>query len=243
MTFMKRISLILIFLIACSFVGPVAMGKVPDGNFQAKLVGERVNHDYVGNPAQMYISQWLAGEIFLENGQSRNVQALIYNGFHDELVYRTPDIQYVKLEKERIKGFTLGNDMTGEPLVFEKIRMPDQSPGKPEWIYAQVLHQDALTLYAFRRTISGGKEVLRQGDQAFERRLYKSDTLYFLKLANGQWYSFNRLRGNTLQELFPSHSAQIRNIRRRHQIRMRNNEQELIRFIQLLEPVIADQEL
>lgn len=236
---MNRFSIILISLIffvlpSVSLAGGLSF---PDNVFQVRLVGERVDYSYVGNPAQLFIDQWLAGEVILEDGQRRKVDALMYNGFHDELVYLSGNQEYIKLEKSRLKGFILENHFVNDTLYFEKIQVPSPGAGNTASRYAQVLHQGALSLYASRQIKSAGKEIIHQQNRAFERRLYKPDTSYLLQLPDGRWYSFSKLRRRTLQELFPDKRDQIRSIQRSNQIRMRNNEQELIRLIRLLEPL------
>lgn len=210
-----------------------------DEVFQARLVGEIVDPSYVGIPDQLLESRWLPGEIILSDGQVRAVEALHYNGFHDELVFISESEQLIKLEKMRIAGFILENELMNETLVFEKIKLPSDVTRNSTGVYAQVLYDGELTLYAYRKIDNAGREIVREDNIAYERVIYKPATIYYLKLQGGELLAFNSIRRNTLQRLFPEQSDEIRRLMRSNNIQLRNDELELIRAIKVLETLLV----
>jgi hypothetical protein len=211
-----------------------------DEMYQPRLVGERVPFEYVGNPDQLHLRSWFPGEIMLVDGQTRKVSALRYNAFRDELVWLSDNDQLVRIEKNRIEGFRIFNSLSGDTLHFEKLQVRVPLRREPITIFAEVLRDGDVSVYVYRNIKSGGREVIRDGNTAFERRVYADDYVYYLVFPDNEMVSFRNLRRNSLLRAFPDNRREIRQALRQHFFSFRFSEEALVRTIDVLEPVLLE---
>ena len=239
----------ILILIGCLFLGSHALAaptiqddtflsRTHDEIYQPRLVGERVSFEYVGNPDQLHLRSWFPGEIMLIDGQTRKVDALRYNAFRDELVWLSDKEQLVRIEKNRIEGFRIFNTLSGDTLHFEKIQVRVPLRREPVTIFAEVLREGDVSVYVYRNIRSGGREIIRDGNVAFQRRVYTDDYVYYLMFPGEEMVSFRKLRRNSLLRAFPENRREIRQALRPYIISFRFSEEALVRTVDVLEPVL-----
>jgi hypothetical protein len=173
-----------------------------DSLIEPKLTGDLFQPPNPGSleGSQFFIEDWLNGDVYLTNKNIVRNKVLKYNGFLDRLICLTPvNYQQVNLDKDQIEGFCL-NDKSGVTYCFKKIPIKDDLSPDSLSVFAEVLSQSRISLFAYRKVINKGYEVTSNGHYS---DIYKAQPLYLFGFENGKTIGFKRCNKHDVMMLFP----------------------------------------
>jgi hypothetical protein len=203
--------------------------------FETKLQGQV----YQGLPGltgeEFFNVKHAVGDIYLENGSIAYDKLIRYNGRIDGLLlYPGNSYQEIILDKFFIKKFSFKNFTDKDTLYFEKLRVIKDFGNDSIQIYGQVLYENKLSLYAYRRYISDQEIIERVGSTQIYKKFYEPSFVYYFKLPNNKTIGFKSFRKRQLYKLFPENKDLMKKLfRERHQRRFRK-EEDLIKIADVL---------
>lgn len=203
-------------------------------DFQPHLSGEVYSPAVIFSGSPHYINAWSIGQVILKTGKAADSCMLRYNGYLDELFWLSPEsYEQVMLDKGLIDGFRLFDAAGKQWIAFEQIEISDPLTGARKTVFAQLLLQDHLSLYAYRYVReTGATASVMQGGQLIQRRVIGPEYQFFLLDENGESQRIQMNRRNFLQ-LLPEKRQELRRELRRNRNRIRN-EQQLVSAVKLL---------
>lgn len=114
--------------------------------------------------SQYYINEWLNGDVTLINGAVARDKKLRYNGLLDEVFWlHEESLQHIKLDRHLISEFCLTLPDSGDSLLFRRIETDALRLSRTGDIFVQVLYDDVISLYAYRRIARRGDVVEKRG--------------------------------------------------------------------------------
>ncbi len=230
-----------ILLICMLLVATEARLQQPDPSrlqdFQPHLAGEVYKPDNIFSGSPFFINAWSIGQVILNSGEIADSCMLRYNGYLDELFWLTHDTyEQVMLDKNLITGFRLFDAASQQWVTFEQIEVNDPLTGAKRKIFAQLLLQDELSLYAYRYVRETGTTTsVMQAGQLVSRRVIGPEYQFFLLNAEGESRRIQMNRRRFLHA-FPEKRKELR----RELRRMRNSirsERQLISAVKLLNTI------
>jgi hypothetical protein len=233
---MRTISLLIGMYLLASNVLPGQQPGDPayeQWNEQA-LAGEVFYPSFSYSGSQYDPEEWSMGSVFLENGESVDKIMLRYNGFLDELILlKTENFQQIKLDKYLIREFHLHKEANPRKLVFRRITVNlPPFPSKSE-IFAELLVDDQISLYAYRRISLLGTIQKKTDKGIFKSHVIGPDHLYFINIpGEGDVYLKNPSRKN-IYAAFPAIKQELRSAFK-HSRGMVSNEGRLVVLVELL---------
>lgn len=204
--------------------------KQLDENYTPKLQGQvyRGLAGMVGS--DFFTPEYLKGDIYLENGEISYDQQLRYNGRIDGLVLTPPNSsKEILLEKYFIKAFCLKKFKGNADIKFEKIKIHNELRNDSSSIFGQVLYQNKLSLYAYRRFDLQDVSDIAEGKQVV-RKLYTPSFTYYFRLPDNTTIGFKSLKKRNLYKVFPANKDLMRKIFREKHLRRFLNEEDLIQL-------------
>jgi hypothetical protein len=185
--------------------------------------------------SEFYIDDWLNGDIYLSNNNIVRDKALKYNGYRDLLIWLTPvNHEQVKLDKDHIEGFCL-NGKSGVKQCFKKIPIKYDLASDSVSVFAEVLYQNRISLFAYRKVTFEGYDVTSTD---YYRDIYMLRTLYLFKLENGKTIGFRRYKKRDIIVLFPDKKQKIIAKLRELKLRHFRTEADLINITKALNEVL-----
>jgi hypothetical protein len=205
-----------------------------DALFQARLSGEVYSSPvlYAGDP--YYLSSWTSGRVLLTTGQEVINVMLRYNGYHDDLYWLTPETyQQVRLDKNLIVSFLLMHPESNRWMKFQKIETRNSITGAPGSFFAEVLADERISLYAYRKIRETGETTSAFiGGRLIARQVIGPDYVYYLQIPGSDLVSIQTNRRSLLR-VFPEKRKEIRRELRKNHIRIRG-ERQLIKAVELI---------
>ncbi len=176
-------------------------GEILDSLMEPNLYGDIYQQVDIGIGSQYFTEEWLKGEVYLTNKTTVGGKYLRYNQYLDRLLWLIPaSNQQVLLDKEQIEGFCL-NNKPGHKYCFQKIPVKVDMMPDSLLVFGEILYQNKISLYAFRKVILTGYELVNTG--SYGKNIYTVNTTYFLKLKNGRTVGFKKYRKHDIIHLFP----------------------------------------
>ena len=204
-----------------------------------KLAGEW----YIPEPgyygSQLFRNEWFRGDVFLENGRTAHDKTLAYNVVQDALIWLDgKGGKVIRLDKGLISGFLLRDDR-GIERHFKKIRVRPSFSKDTVPVFLQVLYEgEQLSLYA-QRKIEDYYSKMYGGTVSDVSATLEPRPVYYLFVEGVQHVRMQKIRRKELLMAFPPEKQQIKKILRKQHISVRNEDQ-LIKAVELIEPIIRD---
>jgi hypothetical protein len=190
-------------------------------NLRNGLMGVEYTDPFSGYNGSHYFNNWTPGEILLANGERITGLYLRYESYQDQLLWQRKDHVTCIICKECITGFNLfdfyGN-ITASFILKKNIRLPLENDSAN--CFFQTLVEGELCLYALRK-------VARLEDFS----MLIDDTRYFV--FKKDQYERIRLRSRDLLNVPFIDRSKIKSILKSNRIRLRNNEQDFVRAINM----------
>ncbi len=205
-------------------------GVINDLN-EPVLYGEVLNHHFQAVGSQYFIDGWTEGEIYLENGEIAHNRMMQYNGFRDQLYWLNPSTSdIVILDKYLVRKFNLRMPLTADTVTFRRIEPGLNGSYGPDGIFAQVLVEDDCSLYVFRKIENTGERNIVQNERRVTLPVLEPRPVYIIRNPDNSYNSFQRIRRQTVINLFPGISDELRRelLETRNRVR---NEEDLIEAV------------
>jgi len=177
------------------------------------------------------------GEVYLGNNHTVKTKNLRYNGYFDQLVYlNSGNSQQIKIDKEQVERFCLYNSVNS--YCFKKIKIRKELSLTPDTItvYAQVLFESKISLYAHRNVEITGT-VIDSKCNCY-KDVYTNKYMYYFKTQNGKTIGFKRFKKKDIIKLFPDKKELILNKFRSTKQRRFRNESDLVNIATALNEII-----
>ncbi len=197
-----------------------------DTAFQPRLCGIL----YVSGPktdgSPYYNDEWINSDILLSNGEMVTNKPLKYNAYIDEVIWfcQEKSVQ-IQLEKHFIDRFYL---IQGKTVCFKRIYVPASLTGDTLEIFAEVLYEGRMSLYAKRQVVVGGTVT-----QTKEAASYIYDKLvakprYYLVLPSHEVVMLKQISRRTVLKALPlSYRNIVKEILGAHHLRL-HTENDLV---------------
>lgn len=190
--------------------------------------------DKIKSPVSPYfIDDWLDGTILLSNSVTVKSKNLRYNGYIDRLIWLTKDFKQVKLDKEMVDGFSLQDIKTGETYHFRKIKIMEQFALDSAIVYAQVLYENHMSLFAYRKMALNNPGVTQSTQNIFD--LFEKEPAYYFKFHDDKLAEVRHIKKRNITKLFPGKEEQVKNLlsaAKQHRVK---TEEDLIKIAKLLD--------
>jgi hypothetical protein len=190
-------------------------------NMRDGLMGVEYADPFSGYDGSHYFNDWAHGEILLVNGERITGLYLRYESYQDQLLFQTKDHVTCIICKECIAGFNLFDiydNITASFVLKKNIRLPLENDSAN--CFFQILVEGELCFYALRK-------VARLSDFS----MLIDDTRYFV--FNKDQYERIRLRSRDLLNVPFIDRSKIKSILKSNRTSLRNNEQALVRAINM----------
>jgi hypothetical protein len=217
--------LVVLFIVQSAFCQVDVVNADPDRiymtNMRNGLMGVEYTDPFSGYNGSHYFNDWTHGEILLANGEIINGLYLRYESYQDQLLWQTKDHIPCIICKECIAGFNLFDiydNITASFVLKKNIRLPLENDSAN--CFFQTLVEGELCLYALRK-------VARLSDFS----MLVDDTRYFI--FNKDQYIRIRLRSHDLLNVPFIDRSKIKSILKSNRIKLRNDEQALVRAINM----------
>jgi hypothetical protein len=206
--------------------------------FEARLKGKVYMRLSGLTGTEFYTPTYLKGDIFLENGEVAVDQFIRYNGRIDGLVLVPPYSREIQLDKYFIKSFSLKNYKDGVNLYFSKITVAKEFSKDSVQIFGQILYQNRLSLYAFRRYIYQYDVLEHKGNKQIANPFYGPSFIYYFILPGGKTIGFKKFKKRDIYAIFPDRKDEIKRLFRENHQRKFKTEDNLIKITELLNTII-----
>jgi hypothetical protein len=203
--------------------------------FEARLTGERYQvRNTMGT--QLFMDAWFKGDVFLVSGEMVHDEDLAYNGYLDELIWKSPgNSSLVCLDKEQVSGFALKNADRKYSYMFKHLHGNIENESKSFDGYACELKKGSVALYAIRRIISDDKiEKEVNGVIINVDKVIEVPSVYLIVLPDQKLLLLSRISRRSLYNIFPEHQEMMKTLFNQQNVTL-NTENDLIECIQLLE--------
>ena len=171
--------------------------------YEEHLIGRMYINLHPNIPIQFF-NPWQAGDVYLENGTTVTNKYLRYNGLNDQLLWiRKSDFQSAIVERQTVKSFILYNEDNSLMAYFKKINVTGINWGGKKDVFMQVLVDDSISLYVYRKVDLYKNRYEFFLDYAYY--IHKDDQLQKIKL--NRW---------SLYKILPEYKKEIRSIIRSH---------------------------
>lgn len=187
--------------------------KIIENYFISHLSGEVFYPSFTYMGSQYFLEDWSEGSIILESGEIADKIQLKYNGFLDELIWmKTPSFQQVKLDKYLVKEFKLINPRNKKNHIFRRIEVSLPPFNTKSEIFAEVIYDGKISLFAYRRVTETGKVNRKTDKGIFEYIQIDPDYLYFITMPDRENLFLNKISRKNLFRAFPEMKQEIRAI-------------------------------
>ena len=207
-------------------------------SFDTKLQGKI----YVGSTniagTEYYTPSFVKGDIFLENGEIAVDQQIRYNGRFDGLIFLPPYGRQILLDSYFIKSFCLKDVMGLPKICFSKIKVVKEYSNDSILVFAQILYQNKLSLYAFRRYGDKGEVIKYVNNRRVSKRSFGPSFIYYFQLLNHKTIGFKKFKRKDLYELFPERKEVMKQLFRENHQRRFKNESDLLRITEILNSIM-----
>jgi hypothetical protein len=205
---------------------------------EPKLIGDLFQQQQIGVGSQYYIGDWLKGDVLLDNNYVVKNKNLRYNAFFDRLIWLTPEsFQQVKLDPGLVQGFSLTTKL-GSTISFKKIKIKDEVriTSDSVFIYAQVLLESNVSLFAHRKIEITGNEIAQGGTHFLD--VYTLKNIYYFKFSNGKTIGFKRFRKHDIIKMFPDKKEIIKGKLKEAGQHRFNTEADLVNVTRVLSDIL-----
>ena len=203
--------------------------------FPANLRGS----DYTDLPGlvgiEFFNTEYVIGDIYLEDGHVAYDERIRYNGRIDGLLLLTPRSgDEIVLDKYFIRAFSCKSVKDTSTIYFSKIKVLKEYSSDTIDIYGQVLYQNKLSLYAFRRYTYKEDVNENVNGELIAHSKYGPSFIYYFKLPNNKTIGFTTLKKRNLYTLFPDNKDTMKQLLREHHQRRFKKENDLVKITALL---------
>jgi hypothetical protein len=175
------------------------------------LTGELFTPNQSIEDATYFNSEWLAGDIYLSNGEVVRNKLIKYNGLLDELFWQEPRSKNViKLDKEAILQFHFLNLNGDSTIYFRKIKVKRSTISDSSEIFGQVIYEGSLSLFILRTYKTAGNELIRQNGNLFEKTNYAEEPIYIFRYADNKTLITKSLSRKRLYAFSPGNKDKIK---------------------------------
>jgi hypothetical protein len=218
---------------------PFSIDNIDIKSSEFCLTGELFTPNQSIDDATYYNSEWLAGDIYLSNGEVVRNKLIKYNGLLDELLWQeSRSKNVIKLDKEAILQFHFLN-LNGDSTVhFRKIKVKRSTISDSSELFGQVIYEGSLSLFILRTYKTAGNELIRQNGNLFEKTNYSEEPIYIFRYADNKTFITKSLSRKRLYAFSPGNKDKIKEFMKANKERGYKNMSYLRRMTQFLGTIV-----
>jgi hypothetical protein len=209
-------------------------------NFKANLVGS-IFILPKGTDFNTFINKLpIVSDIHLIQNKQVTNAPILYNGYNDEVVLQdTNQLKLIQLDKDLITGFRFYKFNNDTNVLFEKIKVKKVVYLDSTEIFAQLLHADKVSLYAYHTIYVAQIQYLRDdNDRIIDKPIFKPKTVYYFKLPGNKTIGFEKLRKKHLYSLFPDKKEEIDQKFKEYKKRRLRTENDFIQITKIISQLL-----
>jgi hypothetical protein len=174
------------------------------------LTGELFAPVQATDPATWYNTEWLAGDIYLSNGEIVRNKLIRYNGSLDELFWKEPKSgNTIKLDKEPIVQFHFQNLNGDTSIYFRKIKVKKNALSDTSEVFGEVIYDKSNSLYILHTFNIKGTEIVRTNGTTFEKIVYEKIPVYVFRFTKNKTFITRSLSRRSLYSFCPEKKDRI----------------------------------
>lgn len=201
----------------------------------SSLTGELFTPDLIVDPTTYFNREWLAGDIYLSNGEVVRNKLIKYNGLLDELFWQEPRSKnVVKLDKEAILQFHFLNLNSDSTVYFRKLKVKKYILADSAEVFGEVVYDGSLSLFILHTYKFEGTELIRKGGSLFEKKVYNEEPIYIFRSANNKTFVAKSLKRKSLYAFSPGNKDKIKDFLKTNKTGKFINNLYLVRLTQFL---------
>jgi hypothetical protein len=202
------------------------------------LSGEVFQSGQASVGSQYFYEEWLEGDVLLKSGQLVERKMLRYNGLLDELIWMpAPTRPQVRVDKNMVAQFSIVLPGTSKKVVFENVTIRPRFQSSEINIFAQALHRENLSLYAYRKVKQKDELTRRTERGVYIIPVLEPDPVYYIVFSDHQAVPLRKLNNRSLIRVFPDQRREIREILRDENLRIRT-ERDMILAVMAINRLI-----
>ena len=184
---------------------------------------------------EFFNSSYLKGNIYFEDGEVAEDVQLRYNGRIDGLLMLPPNSgREILLDKYFIREFWLKGYAGNAIINFKKIKIIKEQGDDSTEIFGQVLYQNKLSLYAYRRYVYKADKIEDVKNSVVSKASYGPSFIYYFQLPNHHTIGFKSFKKKDLYKLFPGDEELMKKLFKEKHQRKFQSEEDLIRITGIL---------
>lgn len=178
-------------------------------NFERELSGELIALTL--DSITWFNKDWVAGDIFLSDGEIIRNKQIKYNGLLDELFWMEPKSgKPIKLDKEAILKFHFLNLSADTSVYFRKLKVKLDILSDSSEVFVQEIYNGKLSLFVLHTFFVERREMVAKNNIYFEKEFYIEKPGYFLSFTNNRTIALKSLTRKNLYIFIPDKKEQIK---------------------------------
>ena len=174
------------------------------------LTGELFAPVSAVDPVTWFNTEWLAGDIYLSNGDIVRNKLIRYNGSLDELFWKEPiSGNIIKLDKDPIKQFHFRNLNGDTSVYFRKISVKRNALSDTSEVFGEVIYDKSNSLYILHTFNIKGTEIVRTNGTTFEKIIYEKIPVYVFRFTKNKTFVTRSLSRRSLYSFYPEKKERI----------------------------------
>jgi hypothetical protein len=200
------------------------------------LTGDLFTPDLIIDPTTYFNQEWLAGDIYLSNGEVVRNELIKYNGLLDELFWLEPTSKNViKLDKEAINQFHFQNYKGDTSVYFRKIKVKKSILTDSALVFGQIVYNGTSKLFVIHPFRKSGTELIHNGGSSLLKDVYEEEPIYIFRFENNKTFVTKSLKRKSLYSFFPGSKDKIKEFLKTNKTGKFINDFYLVRLTQFLD--------
>ena len=175
------------------------------------LTGEIFTQALSVDATTYFNKEWIAGDIYLSNGEVVRNKLIKYNGILDELLWKEPKSEnIIKLDKEAVIQFHFQNLNGDTSVYFRKIKFKSNIITDTSEAFAQAVYTGNMSLFVLHTFKFEGTELIRKNGISYEKNVYTEEPVYIFRLTTNKTFVIKSLNRRNLYAFSPDNKEKIK---------------------------------
>jgi hypothetical protein len=208
-------------------------------NSDPYLTGDLFTPALTVDPTTYFNPEWLAGDIFLSNGEIVRNKLIKYNGLLDELFWKEPKSKnIIKLDKEAILQFHFQNYNGDTSVYFRKIKARRNILADSALVFGQAINYGSSSLFVIHAFKKEGTELIRKNGVPYEKNVYAEEPIYIFRFTNNKTFVTKSLNRRNLYTFSPGNKDKIKEFLKKNRTSGSLDNSYLLRLTQFLSTIV-----
>ncbi|HUX57901.1 MAG TPA: hypothetical protein VMV77_13065 [Bacteroidales bacterium] len=203
--------------------------------YEPALPGELFLPGFSVDATTYFNNEWLAGDIYLSNGEIVKDKLLKYNGLLDVLLWKeSKSNSIIKLDKEAVESFHFLNFKGDSTIYFRRIKIKRDIITDSTEYFGQIIYDEIISIFVIHTFNLTGTELVRINGIPYQKDIYNEVPYYCFRFANNKIFVTKSLNKQSLYSFSPLNKNIIKDYLKEDRIGKLIENSKLIRLAQFL---------